>query len=94
MVEINKRVEIIEKLFSNLEKFWSHIVPKAIEHEGWSDFDMLNFSLEIDIPYDQYGRLIREIGKGLKAEYAERLAKLDALIAQNEPALKELLKSG
>lgn len=94
MAEMNKRVEIIEKLFYNLEKFWVNIVPEAIEHEGWSDFDMLNFTLEVGIPFDNYQRLILEIGEDLKAEYANRLAKLNALIAQNEPALKRLLKSG
>lgn len=90
---MKKRIEIIEKLFSNLEKFWSSIAPEAVKHEDWSDFDMLNFTLEIGIPYDQYKRLIQEIGEDLKSEYAERLAQLDALIAQYEPGLKELLKT-
>lgn len=93
MAEMKKRIEIIEKLFSNLEKFWSSIAAEAVKHEDWSDFDMLNFTLEIGIPYDQYERLIREVGEDLKSEYADRLARLDALIAQNEPGLKELLKT-
>ena len=93
MAEMKKRVEIIEKLFYNLEKFWIYIVPEAIEHKDWSDFDMLNFTLEIGIPYDHYDRLIREIGEDLKAEYADRMAALDAVIAKNEPGLKELLKT-
>lgn len=94
MDEMKKRQINIEKTFKLLESYWGSDVPEAVVHEGWSDFDLLNFVVEAGIPYDQYNWLIKFIGEDLKAEYAERLAKLDALIAQNEPALKELLKSG
>ncbi len=94
MAEMKERIQVIEETFGLLETYWNEDVPEAVKHEDWSDFDLLNFVVEAGIPYDQYNWLIKFIGEDLKAEYAERLAKLDALIAQNEPVLKELLKSG
>lgn len=95
MDPVAKRKRYIEKTFQSLETFWETDVPEAIEHEGWTDFDLLCFVEEArGVPFTQYDLLLRELGPDLKAEYAERLAKLDALIAQNEPGLKELLKTG
>ncbi len=89
-----KQKQYIEKAFHSLETFWGNDVPDAIRHDGWSDYDLLCFVEEArGVPRAKYDCLIQELGDELKAEYAERLAKLDALIAKNEPGLTELLKT-
>ncbi|GAP14888.1 hypothetical protein LARV_02667 [Longilinea arvoryzae] len=93
MVEMKERVKVIEETFGLLESYWADEVPEAIAHMDWSDFDLLNFVVEAGVPYDQYNWLIKYIGEDLKTEYADRLAALDAIIAKNEPGLKELLKT-
>ncbi len=94
MDQVSRR-KYIEKTFASLESFWTFDVPEAVVHEDWSELDLLDFVEEArGIPFVYYDRLIREIGEDMKAEYADRLAKLDALIVQNKPALMRLLKSG
>jgi len=55
---------------------------------------MLNYVVEaMSVPYAQFHWLLRIQGDDMKGEYADRLATMDTLIAQNESGLKELLKT-
>lgn len=86
--------ERIEKIFSRLESFWGSQVPEALIHDGWEEYDLMNFVEDYRaIPFDQYDQLIKAIGEDLKIEYAERLNKLNELIAQYKPELIKLFKS-
>lgn len=84
-------VERIEQLFTQLEPFWGIQVPAALAHEGWDEYEIIEFVEDNRaIPFDQYKSLVKAIGEDCEMDYAERLSRLDALIVQFTVALADL----
>lgn len=94
MAEVTDQIQEIEKTFIHLESFWGEEVPEALSHDGWSDYELLDWVEEArGIPNVHYERLMGYLQGETKKKYQERLNKLDKLIETNKPKLLKLLNS-